>query len=39
MAAQPQTFPQESRNISQSLLPEFDHEMGKLSKIDAEGSS
>ncbi len=32
MAAQPQTFPQESRNISQSLLPEFDHEMANTRK-------
>lgn len=32
MAAQPQTFPQESRNISQALLPEFDHEMANTRK-------
>jgi uncharacterized damage-inducible protein DinB len=32
MAAQPQTFPQESRNISQSMLPEFDHEMANTRK-------
>ncbi|MGZ4842461.1 MAG: DinB family protein [Candidatus Angelobacter sp.] len=27
MAAQPQTLPQESRNLSNAILPEFDHEM------------
>ena len=32
MAAQPQTFQQESRNISQALLPEFDHEMENTRK-------
>jgi len=32
MAAQPQTFPQGSSNISQSLLPEFDHEMANTRK-------
>ena len=32
MAALPQTFPQESRNISQSMLPEFDHEMANTRK-------
>jgi uncharacterized damage-inducible protein DinB len=32
MAAQPQTFPQESRTISQSMLPEFDHEMAHTRK-------
>ena len=32
MAAQPQSFSQESRNISQALLPEFDHEMGNTRK-------
>ncbi|MBZ5508824.1 MAG: DinB family protein [Acidobacteriia bacterium] len=32
MAAQPQTFPHESRTISQSLLPEFDHEMANTRK-------
>ena len=31
MAAQPQTF-QESRNISQAILPEFDHEMANTRK-------
>jgi len=32
MAAQPQTLQQESRNISQSILPEFDHEMANTRK-------
>jgi uncharacterized damage-inducible protein DinB len=32
MAAQPQTYPQESRMISQSLLPEFDLEMANTRK-------
>jgi len=32
MAAQPQTFPQGSSNISQSLLPEFDNEMANTRK-------
>ena len=32
MAAQPQSFSQESRNISQALLPEFDHEMANTRK-------
>ena len=32
MAAQPQTFQQESRNISQAILPEFDHEMANTRK-------
>jgi uncharacterized damage-inducible protein DinB len=32
MAAQPQTFPQESKAISQSMLPEFDHEMANTRK-------
>ena len=32
MAAQPQTFQQESKNISQALLPEFDHEMENTRK-------
>jgi uncharacterized damage-inducible protein DinB len=32
MAAQPQTFQQESRNISQAFLPEFDHEMANTRK-------
>jgi uncharacterized damage-inducible protein DinB len=32
MAAQPQAFPAESRNISQSILPEFDHEMANTRK-------
>lgn len=32
MAAQPQTFQQESRNISQALLPEFDQEMANTRK-------
>jgi uncharacterized damage-inducible protein DinB len=32
MAAQPQAFPGESRNISQSILPEFDHEMANTRK-------
>lgn len=32
MAAQPQSFPQESKTISQSMLPEFDHEMANTRK-------
>lgn len=32
MAAQPQTFPQESKAISQAILPEFDHEMANTRK-------
>ena len=32
MAAQPQTFPKDSKNISQSILPEFDHEMENTRK-------
>jgi uncharacterized damage-inducible protein DinB len=32
MAAQPQAIPQESRTISQSILPEFDHEMANTRK-------
>src|SRR5262249_25492668 len=32
MAAQPQAFPQGSSNISQALLPEFDHEMANTRK-------
>src|SRR5215467_5491628 len=32
MAAQPQSFPQGGSNISQSLLPEFDHEMANTRK-------
>lgn len=32
MAAQPQTFQQESRNISQAILPEFDQEMSNTRK-------
>jgi uncharacterized damage-inducible protein DinB len=32
MAAQPQTFPQESRALSQAILPEFDHEMANTRK-------
>lgn len=32
MAAQPQTFPQGSSNISQALLPEFDVEMANTRK-------
>jgi uncharacterized damage-inducible protein DinB len=32
MAAQPQTLPQESRNLSKALLPEFDHEMANTRK-------
>ena len=32
MAAQSQTFQQESRNISQAILPEFDHEMANTRK-------
>jgi hypothetical protein len=32
MAAQPQTFQQGSRNISQALLPEFDQEMANTRK-------
>jgi uncharacterized damage-inducible protein DinB len=32
MAAQPQTLPQQSRNISQAILPEFDQEMANTRK-------
>src|ERR1700756_809300 len=32
MAAQPQASPQESRNLSQAILPEFDNEMGNTRK-------
>lgn len=32
MAAQPHSFPQDSKNISQALLPEFDHEMANTRK-------
>jgi len=32
MAAQPQAFPKDSRNLSQSILPEFDHEMENTRK-------
>src|SRR5690348_16889341 len=32
MAAQPQTFAKDSKNISQSILPEFDHEMENTRK-------
>lgn len=32
MAAQPQTFPQESKTISQAILPEFDQEMANTRK-------
>lgn len=32
MAAQPQTLPQESRNLSNAILPEFDHEMANTRK-------
>jgi uncharacterized damage-inducible protein DinB len=32
MAAQPQTLPQESRNLSKAILPEFDQEMGNTRK-------
>jgi uncharacterized damage-inducible protein DinB len=32
MAAQPQTFPKDSKNFSQSILPEFDHEMENTRK-------
>lgn len=32
MAAQPQVSPQESRNLSQAILPEFDHEMANTRK-------
>jgi len=32
MAAQPQTAPQESKRISQSILPEFDQEMANTRK-------
>jgi uncharacterized damage-inducible protein DinB len=32
MAAQPQTFPKDSKNLSQSILPEFDHEMENTRK-------
>ncbi|HEY1936957.1 MAG TPA: DinB family protein [Candidatus Angelobacter sp.] len=32
MAAQPQTFPQGSKNLSQAILPEFDHEMANTRK-------
>lgn len=32
MAAQPQTFPKDSKNFSQAILPEFDHEMENTRK-------
>ena len=32
MAAQPQTVPQESRNLSKAILPEFDQEMANTRK-------
>jgi len=32
MAAQPQAIPQESKTISQTILPEFDHEMANTRK-------
>src|SRR5258707_1407911 len=32
MAAQPQALPQESRNVSKALLPEFDQEMANTRK-------
>lgn len=32
MAAQPQTFPKDSKNMSQAILPEFDHEMENTRK-------
>jgi len=32
MAAQPQAFPKDSKNFSQSILPEFDHEMENTRK-------
>jgi Uncharacterized protein conserved in bacteria len=32
MAAQPQTLPQESRNLSKAILPEFDQEMANTRK-------
>ena len=32
MAAQPQAFPQDSKNFSQLILPEFDHEMENTRK-------
>lgn len=32
MAAQPHSFPQDSKNLSQALLPEFDHEMANTRK-------
>jgi|ERR1041385_260934 uncharacterized damage-inducible protein DinB len=32
MAAQPQSFPKDSKNLSQSILPEFDHEMENTRK-------
>ena len=32
MAAQPQAFPAESRNITQAILPEFDQEMANTRK-------
>jgi uncharacterized damage-inducible protein DinB len=32
MAAQPQTVPQESRNLSMAMLPEFDQEMANTRK-------
>jgi uncharacterized damage-inducible protein DinB len=32
MAAQPHSFPPDSKNLSQALLPEFDHEMANTRK-------
>jgi uncharacterized damage-inducible protein DinB len=32
MAAQPHSFPSDSKNLSQALLPEFDHEMANTRK-------
>ena len=32
MAAQPHTLPSDSKNLSQALLPEFDHEMANTRK-------
>jgi len=32
MAAQPHTLPKDSKNLSQALLPEFDHEMANTRK-------
>ncbi|HKR96512.1 MAG TPA: DinB family protein [Candidatus Angelobacter sp.] len=32
MAAQPHSFPTDSKNLSQALLPEFDHEMANTRK-------